>query len=84
MTIKTFMAARVAEKINADDTFKQFVIDSLDRHLSGDWSEVYEEDAALNNSNSLNAMSTYTAPDGVKIWIKQDFDFLTVLFPDEY
>lgn len=84
MTIKTFMTARVAEKINEDNTFNQFVIDSINRHLSGDWGEVCEEDAELNNRNPLNAMSAYIAPDGVKIWIKQDFDFLTVLFPDKY
>lgn len=84
MTVKTFMTAGVAQKVAENGSFEQFIITSLNRHLSGDCGEVHEEDAALNNQNPLNAMSAYTAPDGIRIWIKQDFNFLTVLFPDEY
>lgn len=78
------MTAGVAEEINKNDTFNQFVMDSINRHLSGDWGELCEEDAEVNRCDPLNAMSVYTSPDGVKIWVKQDYDILTVLFPSEY
>lgn len=84
MTVKTYMTAAVADKMNASDTFNQFVLDSLNRHLSGDWGDVSEADAADNAAESLNAMSAYIGTDGVKIWVKQDYNIITVLFPDEY
>lgn len=73
----------VAEKMEQFKEFKQFVHDSLSRHLSGDWGDINEEDAEINNTDPEYALSAYTL-DGVKIWLKQDDDIITVLFPDEY
>lgn len=84
MQIKKTITAGVAEKMNANDTFNEFVLDSVYRHLSGDWGDVSVNEAEINAADPLNAMSAYHAPNGTKIWIKQNGKFLTVLFPDEY
>lgn len=84
MQIKTIVTAGVAAEMNTSDEFNQFVIDSIYRHLSGDWGDVSKHDRELNRSDPLNALSTYKNTDNTKIWIKQDGKILTVLFPDEY
>lgn len=80
MQIKTIITAGVAAEMNASDEFNQFVIDSIYRHLSGDWGDASEHDRELNSSDPLNALSAYKSAAGVKIWIKQDGKILTVLF----
>lgn len=84
MTARLCITAGVATKMNQSDAFNSFVSRSLDRHLSGDWGEISAEDIGANNANPLYALSAYTDPEGVKIWIKQDFNIITVLFPSEY
>ena len=84
MQIKTIITAGVAAEMNASDEFNQFVIDSIYRHLSGDWGDVSEHDRELNSSDPMNALSTYKSASDAKIWIKQDGKKITVLFPDEY
>lgn len=84
MHIKKVATARVEAEMRSSDSFTQFVLSSIRRHRSGDWGEVSEEDKQANNDDPLCALSAYTAPDSRKIWIKQDYNVLTVLFPDEY
>lgn len=84
MQVKTIFTPKIAAEMNASDTFNQFVLDSIYRHLSGDWGDVSIIDANRNTADPLNALSIYTASDGVKIWVKQDYNILTVLFSDEY
>ncbi|POP33372.1 hypothetical protein C3B58_07675 [Lactonifactor longoviformis] len=84
MTIKTHISAGVAVAMNRSDDFNQFILDSIHRHLSGDWGEVSDSDMESNNTDPLYSLSAYIAPDGQKIWIKQDCTILTVLFPEEY
>lgn len=84
MQVKTIITAGVAAKMNTSDEFNQFVLDSIFRHLSGDWGDVSSNGAEINTADPLNALSAYHAPGGKKIWIKQDEKILTVLFPDEY
>ena len=84
MSIKTMFTKRIAIKMNENDDFNQFVLDSIYRHLSGDWGDVSPADADVNSSDPLYALSAYKSPDGMKIWLKQDYNVLTVLFPDEY
>lgn len=84
MTIKTVITSGISKKMNAEDAFNNFVIGCIYRHLSGDWGEVSEDDALLNKSDPMYAMSVYTSSDGVKIWLKQDYKILTVMFPSEY
>lgn len=73
----------VADKMDRSEEFKQFVHNSISRHLIGDWGEISEEDAQANNEAPTTALSAYIL-NGAKIWIKQDDDIITVLFPDEY
>lgn len=62
---------------------------ALNRHLSGDWGEVCEEDKELNNE-SLNQegrlLSAYTSESGIKFWIITEWDrsVTTILLPEEY
>lgn len=84
MQIDTFFTAGVAAEMNVSVTFNRFVFGSIHRHRSGDWGEISEDDRANNNAAPLNALSAYAASDGHKIWIKQDCNVLTVLFPNEY
>lgn len=84
MQIKTIATVGIAEKMETSPEFCKFVISSLDRHFCGDWGEVSEDDSAANASDPLYALSAYTDPNDVKIWIKQDYNIVTVLFPSEY
>ena len=84
MQIKTIATAGVVAEMRSSGAFDWFVRSSMHRHLAGDWGEVSENDRETNNAAPLYALSAYTAPDGRKIWIKQDGGVLTVLFPDEY
>lgn len=84
MQIKTIATAAIAEKMKTSSNFCKFVISSLDRHFRGDWGEVSMDDSTANTCDPLYALSAYTNLDGIKIWIKQDYDVVTVLFPSEY
>lgn len=82
-TMKFCTTVGVADKMDKSEKFKQFVYNSISRHLKRDWGEISEEDAQANSENPTSALSAYNL-DGTKIWIKQDDDIITVLFPDEY
>lgn len=84
MDIKTIATAGIAEKMQTNKDFNDFVYSSLNRHFCGDWGDVSADDAATNAADPLCALSAYTALDGRKIWIKQDYNVVTVLFPSEY
>jgi hypothetical protein len=61
----------------------------LERHQSGDWGEVCDEDAALNEAaieDGSRIMSVYQLSSGVKIWVitEADRSSTTILLPDEY
>ena len=84
MQIKTIATIGITEKMETSPEFCKFVISSLDKHFLGDWGEVSEADSVANTSDPLYALSAYTDPDGVKIWVKQDYNIVTVLFPSEY
>ena len=78
----------VAERMEDYPTFQTGVMQSLDRHVRGDWGEVDDEDKQTNDDALLygnRLLSTYTI-DGTKIWIitERDRSVTTVLFPDEY
>ena len=77
-------------------TFVKFIINSLDRHFSGDWGDMSADDKQENEfslDKYLRIFSAYIIPDrldkGVaqeKIWIitEADRSATTVLFPEEY
>lgn len=82
--VNTYMTAGIAAAVKSSEDFRQFINNCFLRHLRGDWEEITPEDAELNDMDPRLAMSVYTSPDGRKVWLKQDFDILTVLFPSEY
>lgn len=64
------------------------LIPFLRRHFAGDWGEVPESDAKLNDEALLNGeriLSAYTL-DGQKVWIitEADRSVTTVMFPSDY
>jgi hypothetical protein len=61
----------------------------LDRHVSGDWGELDEEDKRENEfslRNGFRILSAYTTSGGEKIWIitEADRSATTLLLPEEY
>lgn len=64
-------------------------LDYLERHLSGDWGDVCEEDRQENElslKNGWRILSAYTLKNGVKFWIitEADRSSTTFLLPEEY
>jgi hypothetical protein len=61
----------------------------IDRHVSGDWGELDEEDKRENEfslRNGFRILSAYTTSAGDKIWIitEADRSATTFLLPEEY
>jgi hypothetical protein len=61
----------------------------LDRHASGDWGELDDEDKQENGfsvRNGFRIFSAYTTSTGVKFWIitEADRSATTLLLPEEY
>lgn len=85
------MTFGVADKIEAEPDFGQFVIGSINRFMVADWGDTCEEDAAMNDealkSGEDRIFAKYTWADkNVTIWIITEWDrsITTVLFPEEY
>ena len=63
--------------------------DFLDRHASGDWGDVDDEDKKLNDDDLIHGgrvLSAYHTSKGEKIWIitEADRSVTTILLPEEY
>lgn len=61
----------------------------LERHASGDWGDLYDEDKRANDeaiADDLRILSAYRLDDGTRIWIitEADRSSTTVLLPSEY
>lgn len=61
----------------------------LDRHVSGDWGDLCEEDQEANElalKNGDRILSSYHLNDDTKIWIitEHDRSATTILLPEEY
>lgn len=68
--------------------FYMKVMEFLNRHISGDWGSVCEEDKAENDralESGDRILSAYETSHG-KIWIITEWDrsVTTILFPSEY
>jgi hypothetical protein len=64
-------------------------IEFLRRHVSGDWSDLSEQDAQENETSvrvGLRILSTYRISTGEKLWIitEADRSSTTILLPSEY
>ncbi len=83
-TIVATPGALMAVEI-AQQTLTEFV----QRHHSGDWGELDDEDRNENDyslKNGFRLLSAYRLRDGVKIWIitEADRSVTTILLPGEY
>ncbi|MBA7642065.1 hypothetical protein ES703_49751 [subsurface metagenome] len=79
----------VNDKVADDARFSKFVIESLGRHVKGDWGDLDQEDKQENElslKKNFRLLSAYEKNDLPKIWIitEADRSVTTVLFPDEY
>ena len=75
--------------LQALEAAEQQPAEFLDRHVSGDWGELDEEDKRENEfsvRNGLRILSAYTTNTGEKIWIitEADRSATTLLLPEEY
>jgi len=64
-------------------------LELVQRHVTGDWSELDEHDQAENQfsiKHDLRILSAYTLSTGVKMWIitEADRSATTFLLPQEY
>ena len=64
-------------------------LELIQRHVTGDWAELDEEDQAENRfsiTRDLRILSAYTLSTGVKVWIitEADRSATTILLPEEY
>jgi hypothetical protein len=79
----------VNRKRYEDKNFEQFVRESFQRHLKGDWGDLCEEDKKSNDNALITQdrlLSKYNYNDGTSIYIITEWDrsATTVLFPSEY
>ena len=82
------------EAIAAIEDSGQSPTEFLDRHISGDWGIVDDEDKAANDDSLIDGsriLSAYNTTKGVKLWIiteAEDDDgnreATTILLPSEY
>ena len=56
--MKFYTTQAIAENMESNPLFKSFVLESVNRHLSGDWGETCIEDAALNNEKGPDNIMT--------------------------
>lgn len=68
---------------------ESFLETCLNRHISGDWGDLDEEDQEMNNealTNGDRLLSAYKDEKGTKVWIITEWDrsTTTVLLPENY
>jgi hypothetical protein len=81
---------RMVVTANADNLLTaEDISAAIDRHKSGDWGDVGQEDwksndNALQNGNRI--LSAYSGSNGDKFWIitEADRSYTTVLIPEDY
>lgn len=83
------LTSLVSDRMYQDESFNDFLHRAIDRHLSGDWGDMCEEDKALNDEavrlGNERIMSVYKQ-NGDTLWIITEAarSYTTILFPDEY
>lgn len=82
------MTRGIAEEMEQNKEFAEFVRASFIRHSNGDWGDLGEEDKQANKyalENDLRIFSAYIREDK-KIYIITEWDrsATTILFPSEY
>ncbi len=79
----------VATPAIVDDVPRAEILNAIQRHESGDWGTVCEEDARANDmalKDGTRVLSVYDTSAGQKIFVitEADRSATTVLFPREY
>lgn len=82
--MKYYSTWTINERMRAEKPFSDFIQESIDRFLRGDFGTVSEPDKQQNQETPDYQMGAYIYQDIVKIWIIKDREYITVLFPDEY
>jgi len=87
---KLLFTQGVNSRVADSPEFAKFTLDSLRRHIRGDWGDMCDEDKAENDlalkRGDLRLFSAYENPEQPKIWIitEADRSATTILFPEEY
>lgn len=80
----------VHELMEDNVSFFMFVNKSLQRHQTGDWGDLCDEDKQMNDYAVKNGddriVSKYKFNGGISIYIITEWDrsYTTILFPEEY
>jgi hypothetical protein len=77
------------DALDAIAAAEQLPGDFLDRHVVGNWGEVSNEDAGLNDEALIHGerlLSVYLTSLGVRLWVitEADRSVTTILLPSEY
>lgn len=86
---KVVMTRGVGDRVAEDEGFVKFVLESLKRHVRGDWGDLDRKDEQANElalREGLRLLSAYKYSGDEKIWIitEADRSATTILFPEEY
>lgn len=90
MNVKYVATLGVADDMEKDPDFREFVKASFRRFLRLDWGEISSiNDILSNDANPDDALGSYVDEHGKKIWIKaavvlDDLEVITVLYPNEW
>lgn len=73
-------------RMEEDESFRNFVLSSLNDFFNGDFGELSEEDKAANIEDPSFQLGAYKHDEGErrKIWIMKEDNIVTVLYPEEY
>ena len=73
-------------RMEEDESFRNFVLSSLNDFFNGDFGELSEEDEAANIEDPFFQLGAYKydMEERRKIWIIKDGGHVTVLYPEEY
>lgn len=93
-TGQTVCTGSIDVMMRSDPCFASWVASCLERHCTGDWGDISEDDREMNDEavrmmaegRSMDSvMSSYTM-DGIEIWIITECDnsVTTILRPEEY
>ena len=88
--VAKFLMGRLVATPNALNYLTQDdMLKALDRHRSGDWGDVCEEDRQANErslAEGSRLLSVYHSVKGVKFWIitEADRSATTILLPEDY
>lgn len=90
--MKLFTTGLIVFTPGAEDALleaKMGASDLVNRHISGDWGDLSEEDKKENEfsvKNGFRILSAYILPTQVKVWVITEWDrsVTTLLLPDEY